>query len=245
LKGGQSDLLAALRCFLIAATLEREDTRYMATQPISEQPLGRRLISVEEYLSTGYEPDCEYDDGVVVERNVGEFEHSFLQIFLGAIFTNNMGAWGVLPLTEQRVQIAARKFLIPDVCVLRLGDPTDDIVAHPPLIAIEIMSPEDTPRRTGNKATEYVQFGVEHVWVIDPKARAVYRGTVKGLEQVPSGELTVPGTPIVIRIAELFEKLDRVRATGSDELETLMPQPATPPKEYSSESTRAGAGHAG
>jgi Uma2 family endonuclease len=186
----------------------------MATQPISEQPLGSRLISVEEYLSTGYEPDCEYDDGVVVERNLGEFEHSFLQIILGTIFTVNMETWGVFGLTEQRVQIAARKFLIPDVCVLRLGAPAEDILTRPPLIAIEIMSPEDTMRRAAKKAADYLQFGIEHVWVIDPYARVAYRGAANGLERVPGGELTVPGTPILVRIADLFEKLDRIRAGG-------------------------------
>ncbi|MGB6745402.1 MAG: Uma2 family endonuclease [Terracidiphilus sp.] len=182
----------------------------MATQPIGEQT--GRLISVEEYLSTGYEPDCEYEDGVIVERNVGEFEHSFLQIILGTIFTNNMDAWGAFALTEQRVQITPRRFLVPDICVLRVGAPTDPIVAQPPLIAIEILSPEDTRRRTTQKVVAYLDFGIQHVWVIDPKARAAYRGTHAGLEQVPDGELTVPGTAIAVHVPELFEKLDRIRS---------------------------------
>ena len=42
----------------------------MATQPSAE-----RFVSVEEYLSTSYDPDCEYDEGAVVERNLGEIEH--------------------------------------------------------------------------------------------------------------------------------------------------------------------------
>jgi Uma2 family endonuclease len=177
---------------------------------MATQPIGERFIPVEEYLSTGYDPDCEYDDGVIVERNLGEFEHSFLQIFLGAIFTNNMDSWGVFGLTEQRVQIKPRRFLIPDVCVLRMGSPREKILTHPPLIAIEIMSPEDTIRRTAAKAMEYRDFGVEHVWVIDPTARVAYRGAPSGLELVPSGELSVPGTHIALRIGDLFEKLDRM-----------------------------------
>jgi Uma2 family endonuclease len=177
----------------------------MATQPISD-----RLISVEEYLSTGYDPDCEYDDGVIVERNLGEFEHSFLQTLLGTIFTNNMDTWGVFGLTEQRVQIKSRRFLVPDVCVLRLGTPREKILTRPPLIAIEIMSPEDTIRRASAKAVEYLDFGVEHVWVIDPSARVAYRGIPSGLELISSGTLSVSGTPIVIRVGDLFEKLDRV-----------------------------------
>jgi len=182
----------------------------MATQPIGEQP--GPLVSVEEYLSTGYEPDCEYDHGVILERNVGEFEHSFLQIILGTIFTVNMDEWGVFGLTEQRVQITPRKFFIPDVCVLRIGSPAEDILTRPPLIAIEILSPEDTIRRAAAKTAEYLQFGVEQVWVIDPHARVAYRGTSTGLELVPGGELTVPETPILVRISELFEKLDRIRS---------------------------------
>ena len=29
------------------------------------------LVSEEEYLHTAYEPDCEYEDGVLTERNYG------------------------------------------------------------------------------------------------------------------------------------------------------------------------------
>ncbi len=37
------------------------------------------LISVEQYLRTSYSPDREYLDGRVVERNLGEKDHSILQ----------------------------------------------------------------------------------------------------------------------------------------------------------------------
>lgn len=185
----------------------------MATQPINEQSFGR-FVSVEEYLSTVYEPDCEYDDGAVVERNLGEFEHSYLQVLLGTLFTVNMENWDVFGLTEQRIQLTPNQFRVPDVCVVHVGAPVEDILTHPPLIAIEILSPEDTIRRAAKKAAEYSNFGVEHVWIIDPNARVAYRGTSGGLERVPTGELTVPETPIVVRIAELFEKLDQVRLRG-------------------------------
>jgi len=177
---------------------------------MATQPIGDRFVPVEEYLSTLYEPDCEYDDGVVVERNLGEFEHAYLQTLLATLFTNNMDAWRVFGLTEQRVQINPRHFLVPDVCVLRVGSPREKILTRPPLITIEIMSPEDTIRRSSAKAAEYLEFGVQHVCVIDPSARVAYRGTLSGLELVPSGELSVPGTPILVRIGELFEKLDRM-----------------------------------
>jgi hypothetical protein len=33
-------------------------------------------ISIEEYLNSSYEPDMEYIDGRLEERNAGEIEHS-------------------------------------------------------------------------------------------------------------------------------------------------------------------------
>ena len=103
---------------------------------------------------------------------------------------------------------------MPDVCVLRSDAPWEKIVTHPPLIAIEILSPEDTIRDAEKKAAEYLQFGVVHVWVIDPYARVAYRATGEGLERFAEAEFTVPGTPICVRLVELFEKLDQARQRG-------------------------------
>lgn len=37
------------------------------------------LVSVEEYLKTSYSPDCDYVDGEVIPRNLGESKHSGAQ----------------------------------------------------------------------------------------------------------------------------------------------------------------------
>jgi Uma2 family endonuclease len=179
---------------------------------MATQPIGERFVPVEEYLSTGYEPDCEYDDGVIVERNLGEIEHSYLQTLIATLFTVHTADWKVFAFTEQRVQITPKRFLVPDVCVLRFGAPWERVLTHPPLIVIEIMSPEDTIRRASAKASEYLEYGVEHVWVIDPSARVAYKGTSTGLELVRCGELSIPDSPIRVSIAELFEKLDKARS---------------------------------
>jgi Uma2 family endonuclease len=177
----------------------------MATQPVFDKP-----ISVEEYLSTVYEHDCEYVDGVIEERDLGEFEHSFLQLFLGSVFVAHRAEWGIVAVSEQRIQVKASSFRVPDLTVLRAGTPRERILTHPPLLVIEIQSPEDTLRRTAAKAAEYLAFGIEHVWVIDPAARVAYRGTANGLELVRTGEVTVADSPIRIVLADLFAELDRV-----------------------------------
>lgn len=33
------------------------------------------LMNVDEYLHASFEPDCEYVDGEVIERNIGEIPH--------------------------------------------------------------------------------------------------------------------------------------------------------------------------
>jgi Uma2 family endonuclease len=94
--------------------------------------------------------------------------------------------------------------------ILRAGAPRERVLTHPPLLVIEILSPEDTLRRTAAKAAEYLTFGIEHVWVIDPNARVGYCGTPNGLELARSGELSIPETQIRIVLADLFAELDKV-----------------------------------
>ncbi len=89
----------------------------MATQPAFDKP-----VSVEEYLSMEFEHDCEYVDGVIEERDLGGFEHSFLQLFLGSIFVGHRADWGVIAVSEQRVQLGqtGSAFPIWQSCALGL-----------------------------------------------------------------------------------------------------------------------------
>ncbi len=167
-------------------------------------------ISIEEYLGESFEYDCEWVNGTLVERNGGEFEHSFLVALTGTHILNHRAERGVIPLISVRVQTALDRIRVPDLTILRAGTPRERILTHPPLLVIEIQSPEDTLRRTAAKAAEYLAFGVEHVWIIDPAARVGYRGTPDGLELARSGELAIPETHIRIVLADLFAELDRV-----------------------------------
>src|SRR5689334_16699430 len=101
------------------------------------------LISVREYLRTSYRPDCDYVDGVVVERNLGERDHAELLGAVFAFFYNRRKEWRIHVFPEQRVQVSATRFRIPDVCVTVGERPEEQIFTHPPFICIEILSPED------------------------------------------------------------------------------------------------------
>ncbi len=57
------------------------------------------LISVAEYLSTSYRPDCDYVDGELLERNSGELEHARLQTAIAALVSAATSADGTLSLS--------------------------------------------------------------------------------------------------------------------------------------------------
>lgn len=61
------------------------------------------LVSVEEYLHSSYEVDCDYVDGELVEREVGERDHSQLQGHILAYYLSRRRKWGIYPFVEQRV----------------------------------------------------------------------------------------------------------------------------------------------
>jgi Uma2 family endonuclease len=176
----------------------------MATLPANEP-----MVTVEEYLHTVYEPECDYVDGRLEDRNVGEYDHGLLQLLLGALFLKNRDVWGVRAATDVRIQVKQTRFRCPDVLVIRADAPREQILTHPPLIAIEILSPEDRLSRMQTKIDDYVGFGVEHIWIFDPEARRAWFADRFGLHPVESGELTVPGTPIRVVLSELFAELDR------------------------------------
>jgi Uma2 family endonuclease len=184
---------------------KEEDTVAMATLPIDEA-----FVTVREYLRTSYSPDCEYVDGRIVARNVGEKGHSILQMYLGFLFMLNRATWGVEIFPELRTHVATRRFRIPDVLVTRSGVKFKDVLDSPPLIAIEILSPDDRLSDLQEKIDEYLAFGMEHIWVFDPRRRVAWIADMNGLHQVTADALCVPGTPIWVVLGEAWAELDRV-----------------------------------
>ena len=100
----------------------------------------RALISVEQYLRTSYRPDCDYVDGEVVERNLGERDHSWLQIVLGRYMLNRYEHEGIFVFPELRVQVKAGRFRIPDLCVT-IGFPKSTSSPSRPFSALRFSLP--------------------------------------------------------------------------------------------------------
>jgi Uma2 family endonuclease len=166
-------------------------------------------IPVSEYLRTVYRPDCDYVDGEVEERNLGEQTHGLVQTAIAAIFFANRKTWGLRPITEQRVQVTTSRYRIPDVCVVTSSDPITPILKTPPLLCVEILSPEDRFQRIIVRAQEFQRMGVPNIWIIDPETREAWTMDSEG-GAVPMMEVafTIPNTPVHVTIADIFEEID-------------------------------------
>ena len=166
------------------------------------------LVSEQEYLTASYEPDREYDEGVLLERNVGEQPHSILESAFASFFFERRKGLRVRVLTEQRIRIAPGKYRVPDVCVYLQPAPRERVLSAPPFIAIEILSPEDRASRVRQKIDEYLAFGVSYVWLIDPERRRADVYTSSGFYEAKDGVLRTENPAIEVPLAELFQALD-------------------------------------
>jgi|SRR5579862_4140056 len=169
---------------------------------------GTALIPIAEYLEASYRPDCDYVDGRLVERNVGERDHSILQgeiiIYLGA--RRRELRLHIFP--EQRVQVSATRFRVPDVCVVVGDKPSDPIFHQPPLLCVEILSRRDRLSDMRERISDYLGFGVKYVWVISPQSRQAWVHTSEGALEVKDGILRTENPSIEVPLTDLFAELD-------------------------------------
>jgi Uma2 family endonuclease len=161
------------------------------------------LISVEEYLKTTYpDGDREYVDGVIVERNMGTFQHARWQTRMVVYLSNKYPAlWAVV---ECRVQVQATRFRVPDVSCGLLPEPGGAVIKQPPLLVIEILSPDDRADDIQEKVDDYLSFGVEYVWVVNPRTRRGFVYTPDGMREAKDGILRTVNPDIALPLKEIL-----------------------------------------
>jgi len=165
----------------------------------------KTLIPVDEYLNTSYDPDVEYVDGVLVERNVGDYLHSLVQRNLTVAFTVKYP--DVLALPELRSKTRETRYRIPDVCVL-LHPPKTKYLLDAAFLAIEILSEDDRMSQMIERLDEYEKKGVPNIWVIDPRLRTMSIYSEGALQEI-RGDVIATGSPrLELARQEIFRQVD-------------------------------------
>lgn len=162
------------------------------------------LISPEEYLKMPFEgPGFEYIEGQLVERPMPTFLHCKMQALLCMLFAELVKKFGIQVASEMRHPLAVnRRYRVSDVAVYSAQqDPFVAYPAAPPIVAIEILSPEDRMSEVLQKCTEYQTWGVPHIWLIDPENKKLYIYDATGLH--PAQSLPLPQYDFAITLADL------------------------------------------
>jgi Uma2 family endonuclease len=167
-------------------------------------PEAQTLISVEEYLSTVYKPDCDYIDGEVYERSFGDVDHGLLHTAVAAYFHARRDQWKITVLMSIRIQVRPTCIRVPDIAVV-LGRPKEQILTKPPFLCVEILSPEDRWSRVMARVRDLLDLGVPFVWIVNPETRSAYIDTpAEGLREVKDGVLRTQNPTFEVPLSEFF-----------------------------------------
>jgi Uma2 family endonuclease len=160
------------------------------------------LVSVEEYLNTSYSPDMEYVDGVLVDRNVGELQHSLTLSNIIFALMQKYPSVKVLPGVTSKV--TETRYRVPDVAVV-LRMPEGRFITEPPFIAIEILSEEDRVSRLIEKLKEYAAMGVPNIWVFDPRLKQMFVFHGNSLQEIEGDTISTGEPRLELTRDEIFQ----------------------------------------
>ena len=159
------------------------------------------LMTLEQYLRSGSQPDADFVDGVIRERMLGEREHGRLQGLIFACFLSREKQHGTYSVVEHRVRVAGSRVRVCDVTVLGPDAPDEEVALTPPLICVEILSPQDRLARAEEVLADYLLMGVKNIW-------AAYFYDNAGLHKAPENVLTTLDAAITLDMEEIFDSLE-------------------------------------
>ena len=176
----------------------------------------------EDVLTIHQRTDRLYElvDAVLVEKVIG-VQESFLAILIGRLLGDFaarhdlgfiLGPDGMLRLAPGLVRIPDVSFVswrrVPDHRVPRVA-----MLGFAPDLAVEVLSPGNTPQEMNRKREDYFTAGIGLVWFVDPRKRtvqvftAVDQVTVLQEDQNLVGDPVLPG--FVMPVRDLFAQLEQ------------------------------------
>lgn len=175
----------------------------------------RALLTVEDFVrlpeSIGAQ-DVRYElvEGELITVSPGMLPHNlvrdkFVIVLRPFVESRKLGT----VVAEQAFHLFEGTIRVPDVAFLRSGREvaTDRPIDGAPDLAIEVVSPNNTPREIDQRISDYFAGGCRHVWVAYFEEREVYIHGVAGVTRRRADDLLedaelLPG--FSVKVSELF-----------------------------------------
>jgi Uma2 family endonuclease len=143
-------------------------------------------LNAEEFYDWANRPEnrdryCELERGEIVEMSRPGKRH-------GLVCANGVGILRSYTMQRKKGYVCANDTGIiverdpdtvrgPDIMLFedatRLDEVDEKYGELPPLLSVEVLSPNDTPGKVMRRVGEQLRFGTQMVWVVDPEARNI------------------------------------------------------------------------
>jgi Uma2 family endonuclease len=142
------------------------------------------LLTVDQYLKMHFEEhEPEFACGELIDRPMPTVLHAWLTHLL-SMRLHTAG----FCLIAARLRPVENVIRIPDLAVFR-DFPKERVPASPPMIIVEITSPDDLHEELLRKLQQYRAWGVEHIWVVEPRLKELHVFDTRGLREVDAFEI--------------------------------------------------------
>src|SRR3989442_4561600 len=139
----------------------------------------KTLLTVEEFLRLPEPMDATYElvEGELVTLSPGMFPHNIVRdnvlVTLRAFLAGRKLGQVV---AEQSFHLFGNTIRVPDVAFIRSGRniATDAPIEGAPDLAVEVISPSNTPREVDQRVSDYFAAGCRRVWLVYSEHREVY-----------------------------------------------------------------------
>ncbi|MBV9266694.1 MAG: Uma2 family endonuclease [Acidobacteriaceae bacterium] len=173
-------------------------------------------LSVEEFhkLYDSAKPAYEYWYGRAVQKPMPTVLHGIVQALIAMMLES--AGWNTA--AEVRLKVVSDAEPVPDVIAVQ-GKFKGRYPATAPALCVEILSPRDTLAKALDKAAQYISWGSQAVWIIDPEKRTAWtlsQESSLGPSWIPpTGDLQIGET--TIHLSTLFAEVDKKLELSEDE----------------------------
>lgn len=175
----------------------------------------KALLTVEDYVGLpesvgGHDVRYELVEGELITVSPGMLPHNLVRdkfVIVLRPFVEARKSGTVV--AEQAFLLSERTVRVPDVAFVRSGRSLPDAapIEGAPDLAIEVVSPSNTPREIDQRISDYFAAGCRRVWVAYWEDREVYIHGLAGVTRRRRDDLLedaelLPG--FSVRVSELF-----------------------------------------